>query len=115
MRVVSGDGREQGTIQAGLPGLTYSMRRDDARIWGLSVRSLLRKRHALALASGETWGFDTPFFWWQHLTGTTGSIPSLIGKVGPNKAIWVMSIEPGKDSLDVLAACAYLQRIWWRW
>jgi hypothetical protein len=91
------------------------MRRDGARIWGLSVRSLLRKRHALALASGETWEFDTPFFWWRDLTGTTGSTASLFGRVGPNKTIWVMSIEPGKDSLDVLAACAYLHRIWWYW
>lgn len=43
----------------------------------------------LQLTDGETWTFDTPFYWWQHLTGSLTGAPRLIGHVGPSKRIWL--------------------------
>ena len=117
VRVLDADGREEGIIRSDgmVPGVRYVMRRNGNPVWRLSVRSIVRKRHALKPASGETWRFDTPFFWWQHLTGTAGGVPKLLGRVGPTKKLWFIWVEPGRDTYDMLAAVAFMHRKWWRW
>ena len=107
-------GRVEGTIdREGLvPGVRYAMRRDGQLVWMLSVQSLVRKRHALELAHGDPWTFQTPFFWWQHLTGTALGVPRLLGGLGPGGWIWTMAIEPGRDTIELLAAVAFMHRQW---
>lgn len=114
LRVLDAEGRERGTIgrEGLLPGLRYALRQDGQLVWTLSVRSIVRKRHVLKLADGEPWTIDTPFFWWQHLTGTTLGVPALVGGLGPSLSIWIMSIEPSKDTLELLSAVAFLHRQW---
>ena len=117
VRVLDADGREEGVIRSEgiVPGVRYVMRRNGYLVWVFSVRSIVRKRHTLEPADGETWTFDTPFFWWQHLTGTACGVPKLVGYVGPTKRVWLMWIEPGRDTHDLLAAVAFMHRKWWRW
>ena len=99
-----------------MPGVRYAMRRNGELVWKLSVRSMVRKHHTLELANGNSWRFDTPFFWWQSLTGTTWGVPRLLGGlVLPTKRVWALWIEPGQDTFDVLAAVAFMHRQWWRW
>jgi hypothetical protein len=111
------DGRECGIIRSEgiVPGIRYVMRRNGDLVWTLSVRSFVRKHHALEPAVGDTWTFDTPFYWWQHLTGSVNGVPRLLGRVGPSKRLWSIAVEPGRDTEDVLAAVAFLHRKWWRW
>ncbi len=117
MRVLDADGREEGIIRPeGLvPGVRYAMRRDGGLVWTLSVRSIVRKRHALKLANNDLWTFHTPFFWWYHLMGTTLGVPRLVGTVGPGLWVWQMWIEPGRDTIDLLAAVAFMHRQWFHW
>lgn len=114
VRVLDARGREEGIIRSDglVPGARYAMRLDGQIVWMLSVRSIVRRRHALVLANGESWTFDTPFFWWQHLTGTTLGAPRLLGHVSSVMWIWLMHIEPGMDTSDLLAAVAFLHRQW---
>lgn len=114
VRVLDADGHEQGLIRPeGLvPGVRYVMHRDGQLVWTLSVRSIVRKHHVLELTHGDSWTIDTPFFWWQHLTGTTLGAPRLFGGIGPHWSIWIMRIEPGRDTSDLLAAVAFLHRQW---
>jgi hypothetical protein len=114
LRALDAGGKEQGLIRAeGLvPGLRYTMRRDGELVWTLTVRSIVRKHNALVLADGDSWTFDTPFFWWQGLTGTACGAPRLLGGVGPVMWIWLIWIEPGRDTLDLLAAVAFMHRQW---
>lgn len=72
VRVLDADRREQGIIRSEgpVPGVRYAMRRNGELVWRISVRSIVRNRHTLELAHGDSWTFDTPFFWWQNLTGT---------------------------------------------
>jgi hypothetical protein len=114
LRVLDADGREEGVIHSDalVPGMRYSMHRNDTHIWILSVRSIVRKHHALALADGDSWMFDTPFFWWQHLTGTALGVPRLLGGLGPSWSIWNMVVEPGRDTFELLAAVAFMHRQW---
>ncbi|WP_197447031.1 hypothetical protein [Tautonia plasticadhaerens] len=115
VRVQGPGGSEDGAIapEGFLPGVRYVMRRDSGPVWTLSVRSLLRKRHALELAGGEAWVFDTPFFWKLRVTGTVRGSPDLLGCVGPTMRCWLFAIEPSRDSPDLLAAIAYLHQRWW--
>jgi hypothetical protein len=76
---------------------------------------VVRNRHRLRLTDGETWTFDTPFYWWQHLTGSVARSRTLMGHIGPSKRIWLFGVEPGRVTDDVLAAVALLHRNWWRW
>ncbi|MGP0066664.1 MAG: hypothetical protein ACLQGP_24125 [Isosphaeraceae bacterium] len=117
VRVLDLGGREEGIIRPeGLvPGLQYTMRRNGELVWRLSVRSMVRKRHSMKLAHGDSWTFDTPFFWWQHLTGTASGATRLIGSVGPAAWLWLVWIEPGRDTFDLLAAVAFMHRQWWHW
>jgi len=118
VRVLDAGGREEGIIRSeGLvPGVRYAMRRNGEAVWKLSVRSIVRKRHALELANGDSWTFDTPFFWWQwHLTGIAFGAPRLLGRVGPTMRLWFIYIEPGRDAFDLLAAVAFMHRQWWHW
>jgi hypothetical protein len=114
--VVAADGQTLGWIRhRGLFPLRRSvMLREGGLVWTLAVRSLVRKRHVLQLADGDRWTFDTPFFWWQHLTGTVHEAPSVVGRVGPTKEFWMLRIQPGMDSVELLAAIACLHRQWWR-
>ena len=115
--VIDADGRAQGVIRPEgiLRGLQFAMRRDGAVVWVSTVRSIVRKRHRLWVANREVWMFDTPFYWWQHLTGTTGGRRTLVGRVGPTTRFWGFEVEPGRDTLDVLAAVAFMHWKWWRW
>ncbi|HZW30977.1 MAG TPA: hypothetical protein VFF52_09740 [Isosphaeraceae bacterium] len=118
VRVLDADGREQGIIRrAGLvPGARYAMHRNGELVWMLSVRSILRRHHALELAHGDSWTFDTPFFWWQNLTGAARGAPRLLGGlVVPTMRVWAMWIEPGWDTFDLLAAVAFMHRQYWHW
>jgi hypothetical protein len=118
VRVLDAGGRENGIIRSeGLvPGMSYAMRRNGEPVWRLSVRSIVRKRHALVLANGDSWTFETPFFWWQNLTGTTSGAPSVLGGlVLPTTRVWAMWSEPGRDTFDILAAVAFMHRQWWHW
>ncbi len=114
LRVLDAGGREGGVIHPErlVPGMRYAMRRNGELLWTQSVRSIACKRHALKLAHGDSWIFDTPFFWWQHLTGTAHGAPRLLGCVGPVMWMWLMWIEPGRDTSDLLAAVAFMHRQW---
>jgi hypothetical protein len=114
LRIHDAGGRAEGTIDSEgmVPGVRYAMRRNGQLVWMLSVRSLVRKRHALEPAHGDSWTFDTPFFWWQHLTGTALGVPRVLGGLGPGWWIWTMSIEPGRDTIELLAAVAFMHRQW---
>jgi hypothetical protein len=110
-------GRNEGIIRSeGLVrGIRHVMRRNENPVWILSIRSVVRKRHRLQLTEGETWTFDTPLYWWQHLTGSLAGAPRLIGHVGPSKRIWLFGVEPNRETNDLLAAVALMHRNWWRW
>lgn len=114
VRVLDADGREAGVIRPVgiLPGLRYEMVRECGPAWGLSVRSLVRKRHVLTLAHGGTWTIETPFFGtsWR---GTVRGTPRMVGIVGPGWwGAWQLWIEPGWESAELLAAVAFLHRQW---
>jgi hypothetical protein len=118
VRVLDASGFEQGVIRSeGLvPGVRYAMRRNGELVWVLSVRSIVRNRHALEWANGDSWTFDTPFFYWQNLTGTaSGALRLLGGLFVPTKRVWAMWIDPGRDTFDLLAAVAFMHRQYWRW
>lgn len=117
MRVLGADGREAGIIRPeGLvPGVRYAMRRDGGLAWTLSVRSIVRGRYALKLANREALTFYTPFFWWYHLMGTALGVPKLVGTVGPGLWVWQIWIEPGRETMDLLAAVAFMHRQWVHW
>jgi hypothetical protein len=114
--VLAADGCEEGIIESEgiVPGGRYLMRRNGNPVWTLSAKSFVRKRHTLELTGGETWTFDTPFFWWQQLTGTACGVPKLLGYVGPTKRLWLIRVEPSRDTHDLLAAVAFMHRKWWR-
>lgn len=116
-RVVDPAGNERGVIRSEgiVPGLRFVMRRNGSAVWTSTVRSVVRKRHRLQMADGELWTFDTPFYWWQHLTGTVGDRQTLVGLVGPRPTQWGFAVEPGLDSLDLLASVAFMHWKWWRW
>jgi hypothetical protein len=117
LRVLDARGREQGIIgsEGPVPGVRYAMRRNGEMVWMLSVRSIVRRRHSLELANGDSWTFDTPFFWWHDLTGTAFGAPRLLGYVGSVMWIWLMWIEPGRDTFDLLAAVRFMHRQWFHW
>ena len=85
---------------------------DPSRLLGLLRRD--RSHEVLVLADGDSWTIDTPFFWWQHLTGTALGGPRLFGGYGPEWWIWTMWIEPGRDTSELLAAVAFMHRQWSR-
>jgi len=116
LEVLDHKGSAEGVIRSEglLPGLRYVMRRNENPVWVLSLRSMVRKRHQLQLAEGETWTFDTPFYWWQHLTGSLAGAPKLTGYVGPSKRLWLFGFEPNRETNDLLAAVALMHRNWWR-
>jgi hypothetical protein len=115
VRVRDVDGQEQGIIRSDgiVPRTRYVMRRDGAVVWVLRARSFVFKRHALEHRSSE-WIFETPFFWWQQLTGSCEGAPRLVGRVGPTKRLWSIWVEPGRDTKDIMAAVAFMHRNWWR-
>jgi hypothetical protein len=116
VRVLDAGGREEGIICSEwlVPGVRYAMYRNGELVWKLSVRSIVRKRHVLELANGVSWTFDTPFFWWQNLTGTASGAARLLGGlVMPTTKAWGMWVEPGWDTFDVLAAVALLHSQYW--
>lgn len=117
VRVLDAGGRERGIIRSeGLvPGVRYAMRRNGEIVWILTVRSIVRKHHALEMADGESWTFYTPFFWWHHyLVGTVSGAPRLFGGFDlPTTTVWSLYIEPGRDTFDLLAAVAFLHRQYW--
>ena len=117
IRVLDANRQQDGAIhrEGFVPGLRYTMRRNGKPVWVLSVRSIVRKRYSLRTADNEVWTFETPFFWWQQLFGTLGGAPRLVGGVGPTTWFWLLWFEPGRDTVDVLAAVAFLHRLWWRW
>ena len=117
VRVLDADKRERGVIRSEgfMPLGRHVMRVGPEVLWVLSVRSVVRKHHTLRPAVGNQWTFDTPFFWWQQLSGSVSGTPKLLGRVGPTKRLWLMMIEAGCDTLDVLAAVAFMHRKWWRW
>jgi hypothetical protein len=116
-RVFDADGGEHGIIRSKgiLRGLCFEMDRNGAAVWVSTVRSFVRKRHRLATADGQVWMFDTPFFWWQHLTGVINGHEGLIGFVGPTKRHWGFMVAPGRDTFDLLSAIAFMHWKWWRW
>ena len=117
LQVLDHEGRNEGVIRSEgvLRGTRWVMRRNENPVWTSSVRSVVRKRHRLRLVDGETWTFDTPFYWSQHLVGSVAGAPSLIGQVGPSKRIWLFGVEPGRENDHLLAAVALMHRNWWRW
>ena len=73
--------------------------------WGLFVR----KHHQVIIAGREDWTFDTPFFWRHHyFTGALTGQTRLLGLVGPTKRMWRFSVEPGRDTPELLAAVTFL-------
>jgi hypothetical protein len=91
------------------------MRREGTPVWVLTVRSFVRKRHRLQIVEGDVWTFDTPFFWWRHLTGTVRGHERLLGRVGPTKRHWGFSLDADRDTVDLLAAVAFMHWKWWCW
>jgi hypothetical protein len=113
MRVLDAGGREEGVIRSEgfLPGTRYAMRRGGELAWTLSVRSIVRNRHAFEPAHGDSWTLHTPFFGCD-LKGTVLGAPGLVGTVGPVLWVWLVWIEPGRVTIDLLAAVAFLHRQW---
>lgn len=111
------DGFERGSIRPEgiLRGLRFVMRREGTTAWVLTVRSFVRKRHRLQIVDGDVWTFDTPFFWWQHVTGTVRGHERLLGRVGPTKRHWGFSLDADRDTVDLLAAVAFMHWKWWCW
>lgn len=117
VQVLDSDRKERGVIRSEgfMPLGRHVMRAGSEVLWVLSVRSVVRAHHTLRPAAGDQWMFDTPFFWWQQLSGSVSGTPKLFGRVGPTKRLWFMTIEAGYDTPDVLAAVACMHREWWRW
>ena len=61
------------------------------------------------------WRFETPFFWWQHLSGSVAGDETLVGRVGPTKRHWGFVIKSEHDNIELLTAVAFLHWKWWRW
>ena len=116
LRVLAANSQTLGSIQheGVFPFRRSVMVKEGALVWTLSVRSLVGKRYVLQLADGDRWTFDTPFFWWQRLAGSVRHAPAVVGEVGPTKQFWMLWIQPGKDSIELLAAIARMHRQWWR-
>ncbi len=116
MHVLDAAGNEIGRIRTeGIPGFRYVMRRSGEVVWTLSVRSLVRTRHRLELAQGDTWTFETPLFTWMNVRGTTAGGPKLLGYYRSSKRLWLLWLEPGRATPDLLAAVAFMHRQWARW
>lgn len=116
-RLFDAYGSEQGAIRSEgmVRGLRFVMRRNGNPVWVSTVRSFVRRRHRLQTADGQLWIFDTPFFWWQHLTGIIDGYDGLIGFVGPTKRHWGFAVEPLRDTFGLLSALAFMHWKWWRW
>ena len=114
VRVLNANDAEEGIIRPAGVGKSVLIS-DRALVWTLSVRSVVRKSHKLQIVGGESWTFDTPFFWWSHLRGSSSGATRLVGSVGPTKRFWLIWIEPAKDADRLLAAIALMHRSWWRW
>lgn len=84
-------------------------------MWTLTTRSVVRKRHRLQRRGGDVWTFETPFYWWQHLTGALRDTHRLVGEVGPSTRQWGFVLHPQQDDAEVLAAVAFMHWKWWRW
>jgi hypothetical protein len=115
-RLFDAYGSEQGLIRSEgiVRGVRFVLRRDEVPVWVSTVRSVVRKRHRLQVIDGQVWTFDTPFFWWQHLTGIISGYERLVGVVGPTKRHWGFAIEPGRDTFALLSALAFMHWKWWR-
>ena len=113
MRAIGAGGQEIGFIRRDgiVPRMRYAMHRAGQRVWTLSVRSIFRSRYLIELSNGESWMFGTPFFSIQ-VVGSTQSIRRLFGNVGSANCVWLIWIEPGWDSIDLLAAVAFMHRQW---
>jgi hypothetical protein len=94
-RLFDAYGSEQGVIRSEgmVRGLRFVMRRNGNPVWVSTVRS----------------------FWWRHLTGIIDGHDGVIGFVGPTKRHWGFSIEPGRDTSDLLSAIAFMHWKWWCW
>jgi hypothetical protein len=116
-QIFDDDGLDRGSIrrEGALLGRRFVMRRDGASVWVLTVCSLVRKRHRLQIVGGDVWTFDTPFYWWQQLTGTVNGHQRLLGRVGPRMTSWGFSVDADWDTVDLLAAVAFIHWKWWRW
>jgi hypothetical protein len=115
-RLFDAEDNDRGTISAeGLVPGRFVLRRDGVVVWTLQVRSLVRRRHRLEMAGGDAWMFDTPFFWWQHLSGSIAGIPTLLGGIGPSTRYWGFRVARHHETLDVIAAVAFMHWKWWRW
>lgn len=112
-RVLDAHDREDGIIRSeGLvPGARHAMRRDGKLVWTLSVRSIVRRRHVLMMANGDSWTIHSPFFS-TRLSGEIQGDQRLVGEVGPGVSVWRMAIEPGRDTIELLSALAFLHRQW---
>lgn len=111
------DKADHGSIRSEgfMAGLRFVMRRGGAPVWVLTVRSFVRKRHRLEICGGDEWIFDTPFYWWQHLTGTVGQREGLRGGLGPTTRHWGFCVDTQRESADILAAVAFMHWKWWQW
>lgn len=113
-KIVDIEGFDRGRIRrVGI--LRYVLRRDDATIWVLTVRSPVRRRHHLKMVGGDAWTFDTPFFLRQSVRGAVNGQERLLGGVGPTKRHWGFVVDADRSSVDLLAAVAFLHWKWWCW
>ena len=85
----------------------HSLFQNESPIWRLSVRSILRRRHELQFMSGETWSLQTPFFS-VFFGGTAQDESRLLGRVGRSTEEWFFLVEPGKETMELLTAIAFL-------
>jgi hypothetical protein len=86
---------------------------DDGNVVGtIGHRSILRNAYTLDLRGGITWRFRMPLFTVLfHGKSNRGS--QLWALVGPSKMRWNLLVEPGADSVDLLAALAFVHWEWW--
>jgi hypothetical protein len=115
--IFAGDGLERGSIRPEgiFRGLRFVMRREGTPVWVLTVRSFVRKRHRLEIIDGDVWTFDMPFFLRRHLTGTVSGHERLLGRVGPTMRHWGFSVDADRETVDFLAAVAFMHWKWWCW
>jgi len=97
-----------------LPLPRYAMREGSTLVWTLSCRSVVRTSHTLEFGNGETWTFRTPFFG-VRFDGAAGGGAKVLGRIGQQMRHWLLWIEPGRDTCELLSALGFMHRQWYRW
>ncbi|MEI6862608.1 MAG: hypothetical protein WCL04_10205 [Verrucomicrobiota bacterium] len=92
---------------------SFEMIEDGQVIGKITLCSVLRNKYTFELRSGPTWTFRMPLFT-VHFPGESSEGKQIWIIVGPSKKQWNVLIQPGADSLQLLAFLAFVHREWWK-